>query len=130
MQIPHLPTQRRAFHRVFVTLGITLVMVILAGGCGPADPPVAPLPVHDIHNPALGVTIAGLPAEWTVTTNRDQQLELKPSDVARPGLVSVSVGPEERGVNLVAAVDATRSRSRVAREASTWGPRSWRGLSG
>jgi hypothetical protein len=77
----------------------------MAAGC--AAPP-EPIPTTTIDNPELDLTIADLPVGWTVRENDGRTLALAPSQSDRRGLVTVRVGPEEHGINLVALVEEHR----------------------
>ncbi len=84
-----------------------LALLLAAAACSPQPEQAAdPEPVY---NPALDIRLAGVPEGFTVTTNAGDRLELRPvaDDPDQPapeGLVTFAVGPEESGVNLVAAV--------------------------
>lgn len=97
--------QKRSLAETAKALGV-LFLVAMVTGCGATDQPEGPALANDVSNPSLGLTIVGLPPVWAVAVNEGERLELIPLDAERPGLVRVSVGPEETGVNLVAAVDA------------------------
>ncbi len=97
--------RKRSLDETAKALGV-LFLVAMVTGCGAADQPEGPALANDVSSPSLGLTIVGLPPVWTVAVNEGERLELIPLDTGRSGLVRVSVGPEETGVNLVAAVDA------------------------
>lgn len=79
-----------------------LVVALSSLGCGGGHPPpdVAP----GLTNDELQIHLASIPPEFVVTVNEGDRLELQPSSQEVAGRVWFTVGPEERGVNLIAAV--------------------------
>jgi hypothetical protein len=76
-------------------------VILLALSCaGPASPP-APSPVQNID---LGITLSALPEGFVIASNQGTSLELQPADPLTGGTLWFAVGPEQEGVNLVAAV--------------------------
>lgn len=79
---------------------VVAVSACLHAGCAPTEEP-GPTPVD---NRALGLRIANLPDGFEVSRNDGDALELIPTGEGVDGRVVVRVGPQETGVNLVAAV--------------------------
>ena len=80
---------------------------VLALSCaGPASPPEPTV----ISNIDLGITLSGLPDGLVVASNQGSSLELRPADPLVGGILWFAVGPEQEGVNLVAAVQAHQAR--------------------
>ena len=77
------------------------ICIVLAG-CAD-EPPPAPVPVS-ATNTALGIQLAAVPADFVVSVNDGNQLELVPTSSEVEGRLWFSVGPEERGVNVVAGM--------------------------
>jgi hypothetical protein len=63
-----------------------------------------------MSNPALGIRLASVPAEFEVTANQGLQIELAPADPSVEGRVWFEVGPVEEGLNLVAVVKGHQRR--------------------
>ena len=84
------------------TIGVLSLLVAMAIGCGGGgqEPEVAP----GVTNDVLEIRLASIPPEFVVTVNEDDRLELEPSSQEVAGRVWFTVGLEDRGVNLVAAV--------------------------
>jgi hypothetical protein len=86
---------------------VVVALLLATAACAPqTDRPEAPQPVY---NPELGVRLAAVPDGFEVTANAGDRLELRPSSAdpeqpAPPGRIWFVVGPDEAGVNLVAAV--------------------------
>lgn len=79
--------------------------VLAAASC--AGPPSDPIPVaKTVTNAALGIRIAALPADFKISINEGDTLELMPSASGVKGRLWFSVGPEVPGVNLVAGRNA------------------------
>ncbi len=80
------------------------VVVLLLTHCArQPEPPPQPPPPQRVENPTLGVAIATLPAFFKVANNQGEVLELVPADPAGTGKLSITVGPREQNINLVAA---------------------------
>jgi hypothetical protein len=86
---------------------IVLVAAVLS--CNPPAPTPPPAPT-DIANAELGIRLATLPEGLTVAVNQGATLELRPLDPAAGGAIRFFAGPEEHGVNLVAAVQEHQRR--------------------
>lgn len=80
-------------------IALTLALALLS--C--AEPPPPPPPAG-VENAELGLSLAAVPDGLEVATNQGSSLELEPADPALGGSIRFTVGPEEVGVNLVAAV--------------------------
>lgn len=84
-----------------------LALLLAAAACSPQpEQAAAPQPVY---NPALDIRLESVPEGLEVTANAGDRLELRPTagDPGQPapeGRITFAVGPEETGVNLVAAV--------------------------
>ena len=89
--------------RRFAHSALVLTAVILLGSCAPA--PSAP-PDPSVTNAELGISLAAVPEGFEVARNEGAVLELRPVGEIAGGSVLFTVGPEETGVNLVAAVKA------------------------
>jgi hypothetical protein len=85
---------------------LSVVVVLVSVACGQAPPP----PPQGISNHDLGIRLASIPKELTVAVNEADQLELTPSADSVEGRMWFSVGPEDRTINLVAAVKRHQSR--------------------
>ncbi len=89
-----------------VVLGrlVAAAALLAALGCAKSEP-TPPVPTGPaVVNTDLGIALAEVPAGFSVKTNQGDQLVLVPVNPATPGQVEFEVGPEETGVNLVAAV--------------------------
>ena len=85
-------------------LGACLVVLsCLGSGCSPTV-----TQPNGISNEALDLSVAYLGDDWIVETNQGQDLVIVPSDPERQGTLEFVVGPEETGINLVAALDSHR----------------------
>ena len=80
-----------------------LVMTTIALSCAAPEPPPPPEPTR-IENAELGVILGGLPDSLAVAVNEGATLELAPADELTEGSLTFEVGPQQIGVNLVAAV--------------------------
>jgi hypothetical protein len=78
-------------------LPIALTLALLS--CAEPPPPPA-----GVDNAELGLSLAVVPEGLRVAANQGGNLELEPADPAVGGSIRFTVGPEEVGVNLVAAV--------------------------
>lgn len=83
-------------------IGVLIVAAGVVVGCGGGSeqPDVVPSVTNDV----LQLRLTSVPSDFVVTVNEGDRLELEPSAEGLQGRVSFTVGPEERGVNLVAAV--------------------------
>ena len=81
----------------------TLAAVILAIGALSCSQPAAP-PDPGVENTDLSIKLASVPEGLAVVTNQGDSFELRPADEASGGAIWFDVGPEQDGVNLVAAV--------------------------
>ena len=87
--------------------GVALVIAaVLATACAPPPPPPDP----GISNIDLAIRLADMPAGLVLAHNQGSSLELRPADETVSGTIWFAVGPEERGVNLVAAVKEHQTR--------------------
>jgi hypothetical protein len=84
---------------------IVLALIVTAG-CAQPEPETA----TSVESPTLGVRVAVLPEGFTVVQNTSGILHLAPTGEGVTGFVEMRVGPEETGVNLVAAVHAHQAR--------------------
>ena len=87
----------------FLALLIALVVVACAG-------PSAPPPDPRIENLDLDIQLTAMPDGLVVTDNQGTSLELRPADEYVGGILWFAVGPEQQGVNLVAAVKEHQER--------------------
>jgi len=94
-------------------LGIVVIVLV---GCG-EEPPPAPVPVS-VTNTALGIRLAAVPADFELSVNDGDTLELVPSSSEVKGRLWFSVGPEERGVNVVAGMKGHERRIKEKPEAA------------
>jgi hypothetical protein len=110
MPIPLLETSWSTFPRRLKDLdswiGLTVIICLIVPGLGCSPPP--PPPPTGITNAELGLSIGSLGKEWALDTNNQRTLILVPSNPERRGTVEFIVGPEENGINLVAAVNDHR----------------------
>ncbi len=81
---------------------IALVAVACAGPSAPSDPRV--------ENLDLDIRLTAIPDGLVVADNQGTSLELRPADEPVGGIVWFAVGPEQQGVNLVAAVKEHQER--------------------
>jgi len=86
----------------FLALLIALVVVACAGPSAPPDP--------RIENLDLDIQLTAMPDGLVVTDNQGTSLELRPADEYVGGILWFAVGPEQQGVNLVAAVKEHQER--------------------
>jgi hypothetical protein len=86
----------------------TFGVAILAIGAMACSRP-APTPDLGIENAELGIKLSAAPEGMTVTQNQGASLELGPSEEGKGGTIWFVVGPEQEGVNLVAAVQDHQS---------------------
>jgi hypothetical protein len=87
--------------------GLTFAVIILALSCA------APVPTPEstaIENVDLGLTLSGLPPGLVLASNQGSSFELRPADQSQGGILWFKVGPEQEGVNLVAAVQAHKDQ--------------------
>ena len=76
--------------------------------CSKSEPSPEPA-LHRVENVPLGIAIAALPASFSVTTNRDEQLELEAPGENGSGHASFHLAPEaDTGVNIVAAAEESK----------------------
>ena len=87
---------------------LSVVTLIWCLGCGQqaATDPVS----TEVDNPALGIRFAQIPDGFRIVTNHDETLVLSPSAEGADGTVTFRVGPQETGINLVAAVHDHQAR--------------------
>lgn len=88
-------------------LAVVVTVALLALSCGGPTPPPEPTVIQNID---LGITLSGLPDGLVLASNQGSSLELRPSDPLQGGVLWFSVGPEQEGVNLVAAVQAHQAQ--------------------
>jgi hypothetical protein len=79
-----------------------VVLALTALTCSQPQP--APPPDTGIENIDLGIKLASVPEGLAEAINQGSDLELRPTDESVGGVLWFAVGPEQRGVNLVAAV--------------------------
>ena len=89
--------------RRFAPILIALSVVACAG---PPPPPPDP----GVENLDLGIHLAAVPDGLLVTDNQGTSFQLRPADENIAGVLWFAVGPEQAGVNLVAAVKAHQER--------------------
>lgn len=82
---------------------LALAAAVLLATCAPA--PTTP-PDTSVTNAELGIRLAAVPEGFEVARSEGAVLELRPVGGIAGGSVLFAVGPEETGVNLVAAVKA------------------------
>ncbi len=80
-----------------------VIVVLLSLGALTCSQP-APPPDTGVENTELGVKLAAMPEGLVLANNQGDSLELRPADEGKAGLVWFVAGPEQEGVNLVAAV--------------------------
>jgi hypothetical protein len=86
-----------------VSLSLALALALLS--CArPPEPPPPPPPPPGVENAELDLSLASVPESLTVAANQGRSLQLEPVDPTVGGAIWFEVGPEEVGVNLVAAV--------------------------
>jgi hypothetical protein len=88
-------------------LAVVVAVALLALSCEGPTPPPEPTVIQNID---LGITLSGLPDGLVLASNQGSSLELRPSDPLQGGALWFSVGPEQEGVNLVAAVQAHQAQ--------------------
>lgn len=86
-----------------VAITVLIVLTGLGLGCSPAPPTP-----ESLSNVQLDLSISDLGDDWVVETNQGRSLVVVPSGPERHGTIEFAVGPEEAGINLVAAVEAHR----------------------
>lgn len=87
--------------------GLTFAVILLTLSCAaPVPPPESTV----IENIDLGLTLSGLPPGLVLASNQGSSLELRPADESQGGILWFKVGPEQEGVNLVAAVQAHKDQ--------------------
>ncbi len=86
-----------------ISLTILLAVIPLGTGCSPAPPQQT-----DTSNAELDISLGDLGDAWVIEANLGGTLFLAPSNVERQGKIEFLVGPEEPGINLVAAVETHR----------------------
>jgi hypothetical protein len=77
----------------------------MAACAKPAQPPD-----RSVSNSNLGIRIVALPEGLRVAENQGSTLELRPADESVVGVIRFAVGPEQDGINLVAAVHEHQAR--------------------
>ena len=77
-----------------------MVLALTALTCSQPTPPPDP----GVENIDLGIKLMSVPDGLAVAVNQGRNLELRPTGEGIVGVVRFAVGPEQRGVNLVAAV--------------------------
>ncbi len=87
-------------------LQLMMVTLALTPACGKAPSP----PPKGVANEALGVRLVSIPPDFEVTSNEGDTLELSPSAPNVGGRLWFTVGHEDRGINLVAAVKKHQKR--------------------
>jgi hypothetical protein len=85
---------------------VTLAVAVSVVACSqPAQPPD-----RSVNNPVLRVRLTTLPEGLRVAENQGSTLELRPADETVGGVIRFAVGPEQEGINLVAAVQDHQAR--------------------
>ena len=84
---------------------LAVAAAVLFATCAPAPPPDP-----GVTNAELGIRLAAVPEGFEVARNDRAVLELRPVGGIVGGTILFTVGPEETGVNLVAAVKAHQAR--------------------
>jgi hypothetical protein len=80
-------------------------IALVIAACG-RQPQQQPAPAPGVGNEQLGLHLAAVPDGFVVDINEGDRLELRSANPEEQGRVRFLVGPEENGVNLVAAVHA------------------------
>lgn len=89
--------------KLLATASLSLVLALALLSCAqPPEPPPPPPP--GVENAELDITLTSVPEGLRVAANQGSNLKLEPVDPAVGGAIRFEVGPEEIGVNLVAAV--------------------------
>lgn len=88
-------------------LSLLLCAVVAGSACSKTEP-TEEKPSRDFYNPALDIHLVNLDAQWTDPVNSTTETEVSLASTERGGTVQISQGPEENGVNLVAAVENHR----------------------
>jgi len=83
------------------------LLFLALSSCSPAEPPVVD---SRIENLDLAVALTATPGGLVVVANQGASLELRPSDESSGGVIWFEVGPEQAGINLVAAVNDHQAR--------------------
>ncbi len=105
-------------------LAATALLVVAAAGCARQQSPAPAAPAGPaVVNADLGIALATLPEGFTVETNQASELVFAPVNPATPGRITFQVGPEETGVNLVAAVKAHQAQVESEPDAAYEGAR-------
>ena len=90
-----------------VLIGLILISTLGLAGCQKKAEEPPPPPTVRVDNPAAGVAIAALSADFQVADNDGATIELVPAGEGATGTVSIVAGEAEiGGINLVAAVKA------------------------
>lgn len=84
-------------------LTLALSTVLAAAACADRQPP-APVD-QSVTNEVLGLRLTSVPSDFVVDVNQGPDLELVPAERSVGGRVTFSVGQEEQGINLIAAVN-------------------------
>jgi len=95
---------------------LPVLAVIVLASCA-EEPPPAAVPVS-VTNATLGIQLAAVPADFEVSVNDGDQLELVPTSSEVKGRLWFSVGPEERGVNVVAGMKEHERNTKSKPEAT------------
>ncbi len=89
-------------HRKFLPVLIVLAVVACAGPSAPID--------TSVENLDLDIRLTAIPDGLVVADNQGASLELRPADEPIGGMLWFAVGPEQQGVNLVAALKEHQER--------------------
>lgn len=90
---------------MFRRIGALILAMATSFACGAGGGDSSEAKVEQVvTNDVLKLRLTSIPSEFVVTLNEGDQLELAPASPAVEGRVWFTLGPEERGVNLVAAV--------------------------
>jgi hypothetical protein len=89
--------------KLLATASLSLALALALLSCArPPEPPPPPPP--GVENAELDLSLASVPEGLRVAANQGRSLQLEPVDPTVGGAIWFEVGPEEVGVNLVAAV--------------------------
>ncbi len=103
LQPPVISLRTASALHTLISLTILLAVIAPGVGCSPAPPPPT-----GVSNPELDLSISDLGDAWVIDSNLGKTLVLAPSNPERQGTIEFLIGPEETGINLVAAVETHR----------------------
>jgi hypothetical protein len=108
---------------------IVLALAVSALSCSEPPPPPPP-PDTSVENVELAVKLAAVPAGLEVSVNEGRNLELRPTGEDVDGVISFVVGPEQRAINLVAAVHDHQAKIEAQPDGEYMGARELSGDAG